>query len=104
MGDVIFLRRREPADASHEADPSTARSIDELPPIAPWRRRQFDVQLRRIIGVESAVETRDVARARAVLKGHHTGRSVALQTQPKARPDAEVAFELRRVEDWAEQG
>jgi len=71
MGDVIFLRRREPAGTPHEADPSMARSIDELPPIAPWRRRQFDGQLRTI-----------------------------LNAQPKTRLDAEVDFELRQVEDW----
>jgi hypothetical protein len=54
MGDVIFLKRREPAGTASEAGASTARSIDELPPIAPWRRRQFDAQLRAIIAVESA--------------------------------------------------
>jgi len=57
MGDVIYLKRREPAGTAREADTSTARSIDELPPIAPWRRRPFDAQLRAIIGVESATST-----------------------------------------------
>ena len=57
MGRVIFFRRPEPADTAREADAWTARSIDELPPIAPWRRRQFDAQLRAIIGVENAAPT-----------------------------------------------
>ena len=57
MGKVIFFRRPEPADTAREADAWTARSIDELPPIAPWRRRQFDAQLRAIIGVENAAQT-----------------------------------------------
>ena len=57
MGDVIFLKRREPAGTACEADASTARSMDELPPIAPWHRRQFDAQLQVIIGVESATQT-----------------------------------------------
>jgi hypothetical protein len=57
MGDVIFLRRREPEGTAREADASTARSMDELPPIAPWRRRQFDAELRAIIGVETTTQT-----------------------------------------------
>jgi hypothetical protein len=57
MGKVIFFKRPEPADTAREADAWTARSIDELPSIAPWRRRQFDAQLRAIIGVESAPQT-----------------------------------------------
>ena len=57
MGKVIFFKRPEPADTAREADAWTARSIDELPPIAPWRRRQFDAQLRAIIGVENAAQT-----------------------------------------------
>lgn len=57
MGKVIFFTRPEPADTAREVDAWTARSIDELPPIAPWRRRQFDAQLRAIIGVENAAQT-----------------------------------------------
>jgi hypothetical protein len=57
MGDVILLKRREPVGTARETDASIARSIDELPPIAPWRRRQFDTQLRAMIGVESATQT-----------------------------------------------
>jgi hypothetical protein len=57
MGEVTFLKRREPASTAREANASTARSIDELPPIAPWRRRQFDAQLRAIIGVENTAQT-----------------------------------------------
>ena len=56
MGDVIFLKRREPAGTARESDASPAHSIDELPPIVPWRRRRFDAQLRAIIGVESATQ------------------------------------------------
>ena len=57
MGEVIFLKRREPAGTAREADASTVRSMDDLPLIAPWRRRQFDAQLRVIIGVKSATQT-----------------------------------------------
>ena len=57
MGRVIFFRRPELADSAREPDAWTARSIDELPPIAPWRRRHFDAQLRAIIGVENAAQT-----------------------------------------------
>jgi hypothetical protein len=57
MGKVTFLKRPGPAGTAREADASTPRSIDELSPIAPWRRRQFDAQLRAIIGVENAAQT-----------------------------------------------
>jgi len=57
MGKVILFKRPEPADTAREADGWTARSIDELPPIAPWRRRRFDAQLRAILGVENAAQT-----------------------------------------------
>jgi hypothetical protein len=57
MGEVIFLKRREAAGTAREADASIARSIDELPLVAPWRRRQFDAQLRAVIGVESPAQT-----------------------------------------------
>jgi len=56
MGEVIFLERRESAGTAPEADAWTARGIDELPSIAPWRRRLFDAQLRAIIGVENATQ------------------------------------------------
>jgi len=56
MGEVISLKRRESAGGAREADTWRARSIDELPSIAPWRRRLFNAQLRAIIGVEDAAQ------------------------------------------------